>query len=361
MSAAFDLATYIADTLSQGTVGTDIRVNDMTELPAAQIVVYEYGGRYADLGMGNPDVDALENPNCQVAVRNKRPDTAQATAYLIYNSLDGKGSLTINGVAYLFLRAMQPPFLLERDKASRVTFAFNVEVQKRRSIDSSVASFVYKFDDYPLEAPNGARVAFTMRSAPISGSVIVYQNEHNVTGNVSVSGSIVTFVEAPLAGDRVRFAYRIPGTTRRIYHVDAEALTATANARVFQSANMPAAGTNQVFVGGQYQASGVHYTFSGASNDYFAFTDPPAETPTVWYHKWYSAEPSTTPVENETLTATADPLVFNTAYDIATACAPIIVVGTITMQPDTDFTETGLNEITFTDPPASTPRAWYRR
>ena len=104
MSAAFDLATYIADTLSQGTVGTDIRVNDMTELPAAQIVVYEYGGRYADLGMGNPDSDALENPNCQVAVRNKRPDTAQATAYLIYNSLDGKGSLTINGVAYLLDR-----------------------------------------------------------------------------------------------------------------------------------------------------------------------------------------------------------------------------------------------------------------
>ena len=361
MSAAHDIATYIAGTLDKGTLGTDVFVNDMPDLPANQIVVYEYGGRQAELGMGNPNPDALEYVSCQVAVRNKRADTAQATAYSIYNSIDGKGGLTINGVSYLFLRALQPPFPLERDKSSRVTFVFNLEIQKRRSIDSSVQSFVWAFDDYPYEVPNASRVAFTMRSAPIAGSVITYHNEHNVTGIVTVSGPTVTFTDPPLAGDRVRFAYRKPGITRRIYHVDGEALTATANARVFQAANVPAAGTNQVFVGGRYQASGVHYQFSGANNDYYAFTDPPAETPISWYQKWYSAEPSTVPVENETLTATADPLVFNTAYAIAVDCTPIVVVGTTTLRPDVGFTETGSNELTFTDPPASTPRAWYRR
>jgi hypothetical protein len=131
MSAAYDFASYLA-TLGYGTVGTSIRVNFIADSPDNQISVYEYGGAQSGLGHGNPDADALEQVFLQVRVRNLSAATAQSTAYAIYKAIDGKGGVTVGAVEYLYFKALQAPYLLERDETT-VTFIFNVEIQKRRS------------------------------------------------------------------------------------------------------------------------------------------------------------------------------------------------------------------------------------
>lgn len=131
MSAAYDVAAYLA-TLGYGTVGTSIRVNFVADSPDNQVSVYEYGGAQSGLGHGNPDADALEQVFLQIRVRNLSASTAQSTAYAIYKALDGKGDVTVGTVVYLYFKALQPPYLLERDDTT-VTFVFNVELQKRRS------------------------------------------------------------------------------------------------------------------------------------------------------------------------------------------------------------------------------------
>jgi hypothetical protein len=128
VSCAYDIASYIASTLGYGTLGTSIFVNAEYDQPDEQIVVYEYGGKPSDMAMGLPDPSPLENVSIQIMVRKNSAQNAQETAYAIYKALDGNGDVTINSVEYLFLKALQPPFLLEA-----CTFVFNMEVQKRRS------------------------------------------------------------------------------------------------------------------------------------------------------------------------------------------------------------------------------------
>lgn len=133
MSAAYDIASYIATTLAKGTLGTTIFVNGVQDTPDDQIVVYEYGGAPSDLGMGSANADALENVNVQVYVRDNDSSAAYGVIYAIYKALDGLCDVTINSVAYLFMRALQPPFIFQRDSRERTAYVFNMRVQKRRS------------------------------------------------------------------------------------------------------------------------------------------------------------------------------------------------------------------------------------
>ncbi len=134
MSANYDLANYISSVLNKGTYGTDVFSNVLFETPDNQIAVHEYGGKPSDMAMGGTaDPDALEHPSVRVDVRNLRADNASSIAYSIFKSLDGLGGVTINGTLYDYIRALQPPFILERDSKGRVTVACNYWVTKRRS------------------------------------------------------------------------------------------------------------------------------------------------------------------------------------------------------------------------------------
>ena len=141
MSTALDIATYVAVTLAKGTLGSTVMVNIRPDQPDNLISVTEYPGEMSDSGMGNPDSTALDNARVQVLVRNKDASVAHSTAVSIYESIDGIGHVTINGVEYTFIRALQPPFLIGRDQSgaqpvgagNRVMFGFNLRVQKRRS------------------------------------------------------------------------------------------------------------------------------------------------------------------------------------------------------------------------------------
>jgi hypothetical protein len=136
MSAAYDVALYIAQTLGKGTLAVDVFCNDMPDQPTNCIAVYGYGGSPSVKGMGTGTA-ALEHPNVQVDVRNANPSQADSIAKSIHDSFDSIGvNVSINGTVYTWLHPLQPPFLLERTAGSdgeRVTFVFNMEVQARRA------------------------------------------------------------------------------------------------------------------------------------------------------------------------------------------------------------------------------------
>lgn len=130
--AAYDIAKYICDTLSLGTFGTTVFCNTMPASPDNLISTYEYGGAPSSMPMGSVPASAIEHPSVQVEVRNTSSRTARSTAYTIYKALDGLGDVTLQGVTYMHMFALQPPFPLEVDANNRTIFAFNLWISKGR-------------------------------------------------------------------------------------------------------------------------------------------------------------------------------------------------------------------------------------
>ena len=132
MSAAYDLAKYIAETLSKGTLGSNVFCNFMPDVPKDCIAVYQYGGDPSLKGHGG-GAGSLETARLQINVRNDQAQTAEETCYDIYKSLDNlAANVTINSVVYTWLHPLQPPFILEREQGGGKLFVFNMEAQRVR-------------------------------------------------------------------------------------------------------------------------------------------------------------------------------------------------------------------------------------
>jgi hypothetical protein len=131
MSAAYDLACYLRNTIGVGTaLGTDLFCNDMPDHPDDCISVYQYGGSPSNRGHG-PDTGSLENFSLQVNVRSTNAETAESVCYAIYKALDIlAANVIVNSVTYTWLRPLHPPFLLERDQSRRCIYVFNLEAQR---------------------------------------------------------------------------------------------------------------------------------------------------------------------------------------------------------------------------------------
>jgi len=63
----------------------------------------------------------------------------------------------------------------------------------------------------PVDDVNGINVDYTLLNTPQSGTVSVHLNgllqEEGIVNDYTISGSVVTFVEAPLTGDIILFSY----------------------------------------------------------------------------------------------------------------------------------------------------------
>ena len=61
----------------------------------------------------------------------------------------------------------------------------------------------------PAGTINSSNVSFTLAFTPTAGTETVYLNglEQNVTTDYTISGSTITYVVAPIAGDILRVSY----------------------------------------------------------------------------------------------------------------------------------------------------------
>ena len=99
--------------------------------PDDAFACWEYGGSEGEHVKGQA-APTIEKPRIQVIVRSKFYDTARLKAERIYRLLNGfSGSL--GGVAYFDIRALQPPYYLDRDDLNRVRFVWNMKVKKELS------------------------------------------------------------------------------------------------------------------------------------------------------------------------------------------------------------------------------------
>lgn len=74
---------------------------------------------------------------------------------------------------------------------------------------ASLTSGNFVFRETPSGAINGSNTSFTLGNTPIVGTETIYLNglEQNVTTDYTISGSTITYLVAPIAGDILRVSY----------------------------------------------------------------------------------------------------------------------------------------------------------
>lgn len=131
-----DLADRLT-TQSVATSGTDLFKSVMPSTPDEVIALFEAAGGPLTRAMsGSPGTALVERPHVQVQARAVRPDSARKRAEDVYHNLDGLGPVTINGVSYQWITALQAPFFLETDETGRYVYAVNFEVLREPATSS---------------------------------------------------------------------------------------------------------------------------------------------------------------------------------------------------------------------------------
>lgn len=130
-----EIGTYLAAN-SIGTLGTNLFKGLLPDLPDACVALYETGGLEPIRAMRSaPGQPVASRPRLQVVCRNTQYEyaAARAKAQAIYVLLEGLGDTTLSGTRYLWIGAVQEPFLMGRDDAGRVQVAQNFDVTKELS------------------------------------------------------------------------------------------------------------------------------------------------------------------------------------------------------------------------------------
>lgn len=119
-----DIAAYLA-AQGYGTIGTDIFLDELQDLPADQIAVFTGGGVAPDEIQGSPD--AVDYPNLDVQVRSISKATARTDAEAIRILLD---CATISDAT--LYAASSAPIYLGRDDNNRHRFVATFTAIKER-------------------------------------------------------------------------------------------------------------------------------------------------------------------------------------------------------------------------------------
>jgi len=128
-----DLGVFV-ETAALATVGTNLFLGHMPETPSVCCAFLEYGGdapmRNQSEGAARSGALSGEKPRIQLLCRNTSYPTGHALIRSMATALDGVVNQTINGVFYIRIAAMQPPFLIEMDDNKRYVFAVNFSIVK---------------------------------------------------------------------------------------------------------------------------------------------------------------------------------------------------------------------------------------
>lgn len=120
-----------------GTPGLDLFYGAMKEsYPSSVILVQVYGGLGDEPSMGDPGLNGktirLEYPRVQILSRGVRDDTngPYQRAIDARDALMRISNTILNGVKYLAVEPVQPPFRLRADANFREEYVFNCQITK---------------------------------------------------------------------------------------------------------------------------------------------------------------------------------------------------------------------------------------
>lgn len=116
--------------------GTEIHLSYRPDKPDVVLTVYETGGMPPVRAMrSSPGQAVVERPRVQLVMRGAPYDyqTARTKMHAVMLQLDGLGDRTINGCRYLWLAAVQSPYLMGRDEDNRPLVGLNFDVVKELS------------------------------------------------------------------------------------------------------------------------------------------------------------------------------------------------------------------------------------
>jgi hypothetical protein len=137
MATANEIVTYLISIGVGTTFGTDIFIDSIPapdeDDAAVMVGVFGGGGRSSVGTFGTQGVDR-ERPTLQFRFRGLAYDSnsPRATAQTAFEGLHRVG-VTLSSTFYHTLIPQQAPFILEEDAAGRVTWAFNVAIEKELS------------------------------------------------------------------------------------------------------------------------------------------------------------------------------------------------------------------------------------
>lgn len=122
-----DIAEYLQAN-GVGSIGTNIFLGTRPDSPDNVVCLFPTGGFAQNLALDDVRMTV------QVLVRDKSYPTCYNRIWQVFNLLDKTQNRLITAPSgrKMVVRAMQPPFLLERDANNRVVFVFNAAVWTRR-------------------------------------------------------------------------------------------------------------------------------------------------------------------------------------------------------------------------------------
>lgn len=123
-----DLESYLTDA---GVVAT-IAKGDLHDTPDTLLAMRETGGMASEHVMQAPPGGAVQEVlTLQILARAREYLDASVLIWQARRALDGLRNVSLNGILYDFVSAMQPPFLLMRDENQRYVLVFNVLIRRQ--------------------------------------------------------------------------------------------------------------------------------------------------------------------------------------------------------------------------------------
>lgn len=124
-----DISTHLIENGAGG--ASSIFLGSIPDTPNDVVGLWEYGGSPPE-HVKDQKLPVEELPRLQVITRSASYPTGRLKMEEIYQLLVGYEGV-LNGVTYKSIRALQPPFYLDRDDKNRARFVCNFEVVKEVS------------------------------------------------------------------------------------------------------------------------------------------------------------------------------------------------------------------------------------
>lgn len=133
MSASSELAEFLEDAGTLGTVGVNIFVDKMPAGKRNAVLVAQYPGKRPEHRMDGTNDIRFEFPRVQIVVRNNLDATSFSNAELAVDALGKIANQFIEGIFYRSVQLINQPGIKERDENDLLLVVFDVEAERRRS------------------------------------------------------------------------------------------------------------------------------------------------------------------------------------------------------------------------------------